>query len=483
MGKFGLWASTALAGATLNSCGTGRAPLPDEQNPTFRFTDDPSSEAANLLWDDGDCMAGEKPPSSPSSAPLIRWRDGNPDTYRANLDGIISAQGFFDESKMRGQVSARDLYNRTCMKPASNGRCLDQAGRDLGWKVKSPGKAPRFCRSNGDYPRDSLERVSLSSAVAFKQGSDFLRATILKVKGLEGVDLKIVPTFETLWPPESSSQDSLGRRSVIVRNVSYFPPGKSKLTPFIAVFPRKFGDQEDFPRFWESRFVIAHELGHHAEHVLGLDHFEEVRSLTRFAVSEAFADLVGFAAIGLNDAELTSMPCMANRSPAKESFSDGVAKIIDRALMDALKLKTVSTMFEYDGVIHGQQFTASTCPLPSRTKPHDLGAVLAHSFYDLVNTTFEITAVPSDERAALFAVTAREWFQIIENAVGQGADAAGDLVAVAKGLEQTIQELFVRRGVQVETNIAKVLCQRMNLHFSGTRHTDWFNQKDTCSKP
>ncbi|MCX6127245.1 MAG: hypothetical protein NTV34_21190, partial [Proteobacteria bacterium] len=437
----------------------GRAPphIGNGTSPDFPLTDDPDAQDGTFTWDEPDCINGSKLGFALNRADITIWQSpGGSADRQTDLGEVIGSRGFIDSNQTGAPVTARDLYSRRCTNTEVNTGCRDESNESLGWSLRKAGVAPKFCRDGGQYSRDSIERVVLTSLISFKNARDFINGTVLRSNEMSGVELKVLSIFETVWPPSGNQNETSGKRSALVQNLAYFPANGGSDAPFIAVFPRKLGEKDNQPRLWESPFVMAHELGHHVERALGLDHFgNSKRTLVRMAISEAFGDLIGFSATNMDDRGLLAMPCMANRAVSSDAFSDGVAKIIDKALIKSLgaaaaKVQSLSAIsWEPNAPSSPPSFfapQAPTCTSPSRLQPHDLGAIIAHGFYDLFSKSMDSRNESPSARAAIFANSAKNWLESTEKAVALGSTPKEDLQGAARSLEIAVTTYFRSSG-------------------------------------
>lgn len=481
--------SLLIAVILLCSCGQGQKKGFRDSTPTFPITDDPSTQSQTYLWDDPDCIAQKKSPVALPVATLTDWSQMGAQDVPTPLGSLVGANGELDPSEVGGgTITTQDLYSRVCEHRGSDGICLNALNEAIGWAAKSPGQVPRFCNLQGHYTRDSLERVSLTAAFHLRNAISFIRNVLPQAPNLQGVELKVLATFESLWSPTAlgTNNDGRGARSVLVDNASYFPTSNSGYNPFIAILPRRLGSQDDTPRLWESGFVIAHELAHHLEHTLGLDHFGDARrTLIRLALSEAFADLLGLASLKLSDASLSHTPCLAGRSPSRENFEDGRVKSLDSHILAALQkqepkdsARSTLTAALAKPLAHQH---LNLCSTPNRFSFHDLGAVFAHAFYDLMMQSFDVLEISPQDRPALFAQQATRWMKAIEADISVGQHAKRDIGSAAKALESTIMSLFQDQARTLPANVEVVLCQKLSFFFSGLKQTQWFHRGQACS--
>jgi hypothetical protein len=472
IGSHGIVPVAYLTCHLLLSCGAKQTAAVPPISPEFPLTD-PLAKPAAYAWDDPDCI--EYPAISSlvvKSALLTKWTSEGFTEELVPMADYLDERGHpREEPALPGSISALDVYNRTCQASGDLSSCKDPQNNDLGWSVQTSGKKPRFCRQDGVYSRDSIERVTLSSIIGVQRARDFFSNYVLPARELRGIEIKILPTFETIWPGTAGSQ---GSRGVLVSNVAYFPAEKQGPNPFIAVFPRKDSDDEKSPRMWESSFIMAHELAHHAERALKLDHFGESRTLMRRAVSEAFADLLAFSATNLKDVELRKMPCLKNRAVTNSVFSDGVEKTFDKALMTSLN--RLETNFKSPSNIRSSDLLPfePACAPAGRLQPHDLGGIIAFAFYDLVNSAFDALNTDTVVRPKKFAEAAVFWLKEIELNIGAGADSSTDVLKIGQALEKTVYLVYEDSGSAVLASQARVYCQKMGLRFAGIGAQRWF---------
>lgn len=454
-------------------------------NPGFGLNDEPGADEEVYQWDDPQCISNAKLGVALSKFDITSWDEPQAKTRSIDISGLLNSNGHIEGSQIGGSVLAREKYARSCKETVGNSPCTDASGKILGWLPSAPpqGIAPKFCLDSGQYRRDSIERITMSALHALHATREFVSKAYLNSKPTGPLNVQVVPRFETNRAESNSAGTSSKlSTSLIVDQVAYFPRLNSDQAPFIAIFPRRRGSTEQIPRLWESNFVIGHEIGHHVERLLGVDHFQSTQSLVRAAVSEGFADMVGFSNQKLDDTALLNMPCLSDRAISKATFSDGVAKIIDKALMNALMLKESELGVVSFNSLTAEGFTTTACSPPLRVARHGLGAILAHIVFDFATRTFDLANVELTSRPLAFANFSKAWLKTTESSIHAGGKADLDVTAVARSIEKTVLDELAQRRVTVGPNISRALCQQIKLQFSGLPEQSWFGQQ-SCSSP
>ncbi len=455
--------------ATISFCGAPPPPQPggggiDTDGATLTENEE------KLTWEEQTCIDGVKPGRKLESTQLADWSmpEGEK-TKNVSLEGLITSKGLMNDVTMGGSTTARDVYQRRCHSLSLAGICLAQDGVSQGWVPHKPGVVPRFCREKGPYNRTSLEYTVLSSAYRFVKAREYLTSAYLDGDSarFKHLDLKVVPQFETLF--QDSESEPFLKKFYEVNNVGYYPTFNSRDRPFIAVLPRSEDSVESTPRLWEIGFVMAHEQGHHLERVLGLDAFSKKRTLTRKAMSEAFADLVGSTFNGFESNELKNTGCLADRSIKTSTFKNGLAKVIDRDLVVSIqKSEQASSANKNISEPEHQWVLADGCASPSTTSPHGLGAILAHAFYDISAQVFSIQDLSDpDQRVKHMVSFTKSWMEIASKSVLAGNNVLSDMTMIAKAMESVLLQYAKVQKIELTDEIKRTLCQRHALHFSG----------------
>ncbi|MCX6117030.1 MAG: hypothetical protein NT027_05790 [Proteobacteria bacterium] len=471
----------AIAQFLITSCGNGTSTKPPEQTDSnFPLTDDPSAQEAQYKWDDENCLANVKPGKRITQFSATSWSQGQKVEIAQSIDSIL-ADGSIDENVIGGDTRAREIYSRSCSRTDSAvGGCLGPEGRELNWtRTSQPGVKPRFCKDSGNYPRDSLERITLEALKHFSDARSFQVKAYLESKDPGPVDLKIIPSFETIRFNSSSS----GNKSSIVDQMAYFPANSGlNETAFIAVFPGRKDENQDSPRLWETSFVLAHEYGHHIERKLGFDQYAKTRTVARAAVSEGFADIAGYSTKKGMDLELNNIGCIKDRRISSGIFSDKVEKKIDKALLNALLLREKDSISNLSTIKSDFSLPYLACTsAPSRTLPHGLGAILAHQVFVIASALNDIDPNRSkrDDRLEL-AKFSRDWLKNVNGSVGAGRTVENDLLLISKAIETAVLNESSRKSIRLTETDFKSLCSKMAKGFSGLNQSSWFSQ-NSCS--
>ncbi len=354
---------------------------------------------------------------------------------------------------------------------------MNNTGDEPGFTSLTPGDKPRFCQQSGNYGVDSVERVTLTSLISMKHALDFANKTYTENGAISNIHLLVLPRFESSFAT-GREQNGVRELRVLVDNLAYFPTEENS-TPFIAVFPRKASATNEDPRLWEAPFVFSHELGHHIERYLRTDRYGAgKRSVVRSAVSEAFADLNGFATDNLDDKIIRNFPGIGqDRAVGASSFRDNQAKIFDATEIRAIELHQQQSM----ALVSLEFETVSTGTIAKYTA-HGIGAIFAHSVYSIFTMVFDAADIKSDKRATALALASAEWLKETDRTMGAGTTPRKDLLAAARSLETAAKNALTKYNISLTNNVADALCQRMALSFSGIEEKTWFGRNCTQSQ-
>jgi hypothetical protein len=364
------------------------------------------------------------------------------------------------------RVLINSVFRRHCdPSQAQPPHCTQNGEPSPGWAQVVGGEPLKICDSFLAPPRKSLEQQALAALVTVEHAYRMVKIQLPPGKTLSRLTILASPRFESQWSPWQENGTPSNLEMLFADNLAYFAPTTST-PPFLALLPTSNSSESNLI-LWESPFVVAHEYGHHVESVLGVNHYAAQRSLTRQAVSEGFADLIGFAAHGGFETDpLAGIPCIAaDRSPMSANFIGGAAKEVTVTLlsqMGSANPKTIATSF----------FANCQGVLPY--SPHGLGAVFAYWVRDLAKHTPNFAKDPNGNMIALAIL----WLQLTEARLGAGThDAlpAKEILAVADGLEAMVRQRFADQGQMITAETRVTLRQRMLLGFPGITNGQWFN--------
>ena len=402
-----------------------------------------------------------------TTATISSWAESTRRDVATPLGDLVDTGGRLNTKNIANKISARSQFSRDCSTVRS-GQCLDSGGKEPGFTFVADGKEPRFCRPEGNYSIDSIERVTLTSALFLRNAVKFASDTYKDNGALSPIQLLVLPQFASIVPSSGLSQTN-----VLVNNLAYFPV-QNNATPYIAVLPRQLNSSEANPRLWESEFVFAHEFGHHIERYLHVDRFFDANiSVVRSAASEAFADLNAYASAGLSDSTIRNIPCIgADRAVGIGSFRDGMAKVFDKDEMTAIEANVKS-----GAALVSFEFQADTCAQVRKFESHGIGAILAYNVSTMINLALDSVKTNTTNRPKTFALSAAGWIKDVDQRINKGGKIPrNDIIAAGRALENTVKDIFSKASVPITTNIADALCGRMALGFSGTGEKTWFGR-------
>jgi hypothetical protein len=298
-------------------------------------------------------------------------------TYQLGARGLtpveVDVPGLISQKSLSSQSVAHTIfgrvYERRCDQNTPQGRqCLDKYGTPLAWTYSDADtRYLRVC-SDRRFDRDSYEGIAQASIAAIEKArNSIMRATNLALVP-EPVTLEILPTYRSIYagyPSPSAANRRIDYVKYITNNLFYSPSSK-----MISVYPETDDTYQRLltgavpSHLWESPFVLAHEFGHHVEASIAaasnavlavewspITHQYELLSLTTGtnddlaylrlmlgALSEAFADLVGYYSEQGETAAINRLPTLAvDRDPTSSRYGDGSDKIFSDALVNLLK--------------------------------------------------------------------------------------------------------------------------------------------------
>lgn len=414
---------------------------------------------------------------------LKLWRDGILSMSAMNVTPLEI--GVFPlKSKHVSGVHRESIFRRTC-DAAKNGPpyCMGKDSREPAWTQFQVGEALRACQSILTPTPTSLEQLALAALISVEKAGRAIHE-FLPLLDSQPVTLLAAPRFESRWIPWQSGQQKGNYLNLLAENLAYFPQ-TSGTPPFIAIFPKQLNSSNPI-RLWESEFVTAHEYSHHIEVALGVSRYHENRSLVRVAISEGFADIMAYAALGASDSSIKGIACIGtDRSPVSSTFGNGMMKTIDEVLVGRLpggSKANESQDLEDESAFLGSgaklaseqpsQFT-SVCRGVVPHSAHGLGAIFSHWVAMFASMTPGFDEAPAKSVALL----ATDWITAIDGMIGAGSHSnTNDLRDSAKALEKAIEQRYAAGEVDLTDNIKLLLCQKMKLAFPAVKEIDWFGR-------
>lgn len=339
-----------------------------------------------------------------------------------------------------------EQWQRYCEISAAtpNFNCTDNDGAAKPWTlVPSSSQKLKICTANSNYERLSVESVALSTSYYAEKAVNFYKK--IKKDHLRPMKLSVLPHFVSYYDFHNPDENTIERHpEYITHNAAYFSDSN-----MMVIFPEdEFGLQNLAGYFWESGFVIAHELGHHIESELIKNLANEIKSSStmndvhsliwdgsqhryrvpptkqigltgenlaafiqiRTALSEALADLLAYY-VEQGSASLIGLPCIGgNRSVDNDYFLDGQEKTIND--------------LRWENLTNSQSTYSSSCSEPNFSDPHIFGAVMAN----YMDNIWRILLTPSaespqfDKRYELTLATFESFIILMSKAPSISAD-------------------------------------------------------------
>jgi hypothetical protein len=424
------------------------------------------------------CQRGDVTTGNLVEATVTHWQQGHLGQNPIEIGGLSIAGAPLSTPSV-AQVMINGVFRRSCdSQQAAPPQCMKDGQLAPGWSQISPGTALKICGRSPTPPRASIEHQALTATIMVERTAQLVRRHMPANRPLGPLMILASPRFESHWTPWQVDGMSGAYEMLFADNLAYFGP-TNVTPPYLALLPsrsrpdadrsvdRSVDRFEDQPYLWELPFVVAHEYGHHVEHSLGIDHFAAPRSITRQAVSEGFADLIGFAAHGGPDVDpLAGVPCLAaDRSPASSHFSGGAPKIMTASLLRSLDTTAPRTM---------THSLAAPCQGVLPYSPHGLGAVFAFWVREFAMLTPHFDEDPHGHLIELSIA----WLQKTEERLGTGnpsnTDARKDIRAVADSIESMVQKRFSDARLTIPDQTRTIMHQKMNEGFIGLDGGDWF---------
>ncbi len=398
---------------------------------------------ASYELSDADCQS-RRDKVSLDGASLWGWDQGS-GLVAANtpLVGISSSHSLVSDTVKNTRYGR--TFKRTCPKQVEDsptGLCRAADGSSINYEIESEEHFLRVCERETDFPRDSFENVGLTSIHYLSiAGRAYEKAT---GRALPKIDLEVLPIFETT-ESEGVVVDGVpvDIKYFITDNLAYFPSRQ-----IVAVFPQSMVYRiAQRHRYWESSFVLAHELGHHIEETLNGDSMRTSglqwdvsthgyratgasgpslgTAVAMTAVSEAFADLVGYYAGDEDPASLQNLDCIGpNRMITSAFFGDKKSKkVLDlKAAMDLIRGNSDKVM--------------SNCNDVDLSDPHVTGAMIAHVAHVIFSEV--VAEFPSSKPSIDKYRLALDWRERI------GRQAHSSALDLFEKLGKTIEESVMK---------------------------------------
>jgi hypothetical protein len=454
-----------MALLTLLGCGRQRTSVTNPEETFLPLTVLEGQQPEIYPFGDERCQASEtSAPDKLNSVKLQLWHDGEVKDREIDLKSLQLSGASLNGPHI-SQVTVNSLFERQCdATNASPPECRDQRDHPAGWFVTERGQPLKICSADSTPPRKSLEHVGLAAAVAVEKSAQTLEDFIPEIKAIAPLEILAMPRFDTRWSPWFHNGDKGHYLTHVTENLAYFPESPAT-APFIAVFPKSTRHQDGI-YLWESEFVLAHEFAHHVERKLGMDRFGKQVSTIRLAASEAFADSLAFASQNASSETLKGIPCVGqDRDPSEWAFTNGVAKIIDEALISRLgATSSQSTKDEH-----------TNCQGVLPQSAHGIGTILAHWLHEFAKTTPVYDREPGRALAHL-TVT---WLDHLNRSLPEvEAKPALEVDLAARSLEVAVEKEFSQAGVDLTDNTRLMLCQKMTLAFPFLKDRAWFKRTD-----
>ncbi|MGE0174276.1 MAG: hypothetical protein AB7T49_15875 [Oligoflexales bacterium] len=316
-------------------------------------------------------------------------------------------------SQLVSRVTVGGVFKRQCTSPTPN--CQTKSGVPA-WKMTEPPRNLFLCEEPISLERDSYESVGASSL--FNLSKVLANAERLSGTAPPSLKLEIIPHYISSFLRKDEHGAKIWKNGYITHNLAYFPDLKK-----IAVFPESANGQEFFNEYghlWESDFPIAHEVGHHIEQTIlektggpvsgaltwepqshvyvladGLaSTFTGTVSTADVltAVSESFADIMGFLLIDENESSVNAVFGLESRNPVLPTLRLGdsdVEKVLDET--------------------NYRHYTEDLGPF--RMTNHDMGAIIAYGINDVISKAAESLAKQTKTRGEWKYFLATKWLE------------------------------------------------------------------------
>jgi len=314
------------------------------------------------------------------------------------------------------QTTYGRIYKRTCDGRTSEGwSCLNAKREPVSYATVSPMKCEgsckylRVCDASRRFNRESYESIALSSIAFIDQAQKFaLDSLALDLS----VSLELMPTYVSRYEkvPDDNEESKFKTVTYYDTNNLYYSSGTISVLAESEADGQSLLKGEARPHLWESPFVLAHEFGHHVyanlelnknaystsnifsflasssephshtEELALVDNESQLASVIWSGVSEGYADLFGFYAVGYDASSLGSIAQLVReRDPLSSTYYDETSsKVFDEAFV---------ALFTHSS-------TSSARYVPGG---HKIGAAFAHSLNFVLDAMHPITDVHSTE--------------------------------------------------------------------------------------
>ena len=490
-----------VVGLCLVSCGRKRA---DKQSADLIPFDPPSltNIRSDYFIEDQGCQNGVDELDL-STVQVREWREFSIVEQLTNIPWLKTA------STIRSAEVSETYYGRDYRRECSNsygfreGLC-ESGGDGTGGSFVIPKVEPkhrlRVCKSHYAYHPDSYESVALSTlahvhaayAMAPKQDE------ISGIGSVPALALELMPSFRSIWR-KAIDQDGSERsfQAVASNNLAIInTPGDKRL---LVVFPESKEAKGDQQRYWESRWAVAHEYGHHlhatADRARGWNHLNQnvwdpmthayvnspqsadgddhhslqtgrMESSLLTAISEATADLFAFYSVHMRTDSFRGIKnLMYWRNVSSDSFGlSGLRKILDETAAELIL----------------NRVTGRACDHLVYCTMHHVGAVFAHTFHEMmevIQATKDGSVGPS-EIEAISKQRARLAFFWYRKASDAATDHQFKMAENRQGMEMFLGHILKNSfeqtlsvalnqvdSIESRENLKPLLCQKYQSFF------------------
>lgn len=379
-----------MSGFVMWGCDTGGSGNSRKNNRNVRPPVITDQAPVTYTLYDKDCVQQQSPVAITKTG-IWGWEGLSVINTTAELSNTISSGSL--RSDIVSETTFNRLYLRVCNGP-SEFNCVKEDGSPKGWDLPKEKNQLRVCEDDFTYPRETFEAGALTSIHYLNLAADSYKEAMNR--SLRKVRLEIFPLFEThFFGRTDKNGKKVNVKEYLVDNLAYYPGHD-----LIVVFPQSQKAAENgFDKFWESSFVLAHELGHHVEQAhIGADlralgiywdptlhqfrgiqesgskERERRRYLAKYwtAISEAFADLNAFYAEKEDINSLVNVDCLgANRNILNDMFADQqTAKRLDDSVVVSLFIRG--------------SYQVNYCDSVNLSEPHTVGAIIAHNMHNII---------------------------------------------------------------------------------------------------
>lgn len=356
-------------------------------------------------------------------------RGTSPSAQTENFSGA-SANG---SKGLRGTYVGASIVNvahreeKSCVRSASGSLSCQSEGTTL----ISGGRPLYLCKKDYSYPRDSVEGVALATFYTIESAGKFYAENAKDGRKLEPVWQMVLPKIDVLYRGKSSDGSPVAISEPKSDNAFWSlaqgktESGSTQNIKVISVLPASIEYQKTNAfgahGLWELPFVVAHEYGHHIFYG-NVVHMEALYSSNTTIVSEKHSS-------SAEKKLLKQLPWqtslghlnMANSANNSATFADAVTALNEgfadlfaeyaiggsehmRAVPGVCSNRQINLpKFRYRGSEQSKSLTASVirefivqgpelegdldvegCAPVSLTDPHNIGAIFAHGFYNVL---------------------------------------------------------------------------------------------------